>query len=113
MISLDSERQRAVLDAAMQLFATLQLSEISLGDADAGPRACRAFDIIRHYQSSENILRSVLERELEMMAAVAQEPELRMPGETLKDEFARPGRRDPRSIPAAGPVSDEAVDRKR
>ena len=29
----------------------------------------------------------MLERELELMAAASQEPELRMPGETLKDEL--------------------------
>ena len=46
-----------------------------------------AFDIVRHYQSRENILKSVLERELELMAAAAHAPELRMPGETLKDEL--------------------------
>jgi AcrR family transcriptional regulator len=46
-----------------------------------------AFDIIRHFQSSENILRACLERELELMAAATQAPELRMPGETLADEL--------------------------
>ena len=86
MMSLDAERQRAVLDAAMQLFAKLQLDEISL-DMLTRTSGVSAFDVIRHYQSSENILRAVLERELELMAAAAQEPELRMPGETLKDEL--------------------------
>ena len=85
-MSLDAERQRAVLDAAMQLFAKLQLDEISL-DMLTRTSGVSAFDVIRHYQSSENILRAVLERELELMAAAAQEPELRMPGETLKDEL--------------------------
>ena len=86
MMSLDAERQRAVLDAAMQLFAKLQLDQISL-DMLTRASGVSAFDVIRHYQSSENILRAVLERELELMAAAAQEPELRMPGETLKDEL--------------------------
>ena len=86
MMSLDAERQRAVLDAAMQLFAKLQLNDISL-DMLTRTSGVSAFDVIRHYQSSENILRAVLERELELMAAAAQEPELRMPGETLKDEL--------------------------
>jgi AcrR family transcriptional regulator len=45
------------------------------------------FDIVRHYQSRENILKAVLERELELMAAAAHTPELRMPGETLNDEL--------------------------
>ncbi len=86
MMSLDAERQKAVLDAAMQLFAKLQLNDISL-DMLTRASGVSAFDVIRHYQSSENILRAVLERELELMAAAAQEPELRMPGETLKDEL--------------------------
>lgn len=86
MMSLDAERQKAVLDAAMQLFAKLELNDISL-EMVTRTSGVGAFDIIRHYQSSENILRAVLERELELMAAASQEPELRMPGETLKDEL--------------------------
>ena len=86
MMSLDAERQKAVLDAAMQLFAKLELNDISL-EMVTRASGVGAFDIIRHYQSSENILRAVLERELELMAAASQEPELRMPGETLKDEL--------------------------
>ena len=46
-----------------------------------------AFDILRHFQSSDNILKAVLERELELMAAAAGDPALRMPGETLDDEL--------------------------
>jgi AcrR family transcriptional regulator len=86
MKSMDAERQRAVLDAAMQLFAKEDLRDITL---DKLTRACGvpAFDIIRHFHSSENILKAVLERELELMAAAAQAPELRMPGETLADEL--------------------------
>ena len=86
MMSLDAERQKAVLDAAMQLFAKLELNDISL-EMVTRASGVGAFDIIRHYQSSENILRAVLERELELMAAASQEPELRMPGETLRDEL--------------------------
>src|SRR5207248_8971785 len=62
------------------------LQDITL---DKLTRACGvpAFDIIRHFHSSENILKAVLERELELMAAAVQAPELRMPGETLADEL--------------------------
>jgi AcrR family transcriptional regulator len=86
MMSLDAERQKAVLDAAMQLFAKVELKDISL-DLLTKKSGVAAFDIIRHYQSSTNILKAVLERELELMAGAAQEPELRMPGETIKDEL--------------------------
>ncbi|HVV47440.1 MAG TPA: TetR/AcrR family transcriptional regulator C-terminal domain-containing protein [Bryobacteraceae bacterium] len=86
MRPMDAERQKAVLDHAMQLFAKEDLRDITL---DKLSKACgvAAFDIVRHFHSSENILKAVLERELELMAAAAQDPQLRMPGETLADEL--------------------------
>lgn len=86
MKAMDSEQVRLVLDTAMQLFSKVELSDISL-DMLTKASGVPAFDIIRHFHSSENILRAVLERELELMAAAAQAPELRMPGETLEDEL--------------------------
>jgi AcrR family transcriptional regulator len=86
MKPMDSERQRAVLDTAMQLFAKEELKDITL-DKLTRASGVPAFDIIRQFHSSENILKAVLERELELMAAAAQAPELRMPGETLGDEL--------------------------
>lgn len=86
MIGLTTERRRDVLDGAMQLFEKYPLKEITL---DRLSKTCgvRAFDIIRGFHSSENILRAVLERELQFMSAAAMAPELRMPGETLQDEL--------------------------
>jgi AcrR family transcriptional regulator len=86
MKSLDADQVRAVLDSAMQLFSKEELRNITL-DKLTKASGVPAFDIIRHFQSAENILKAVLERELELMAAAAQEPELRMPGETLGDEL--------------------------
>jgi len=86
MKALDPEQKRAVLDGAMQLFEKHQLKDITL-EKLTKISGVPAFDIIRHFQSSDNILKAVLERELEMMAAAAQEPELRMPGETIEDEL--------------------------
>jgi AcrR family transcriptional regulator len=86
MKALDADGQRAVLDGAMQLFTQYDLRDITL-DKLTKLTGLPAFDIIRHYHSSENILKAVLERELELMAAAAQAPELRMPGETLSDEL--------------------------
>jgi AcrR family transcriptional regulator len=86
MKGLDTERHRAVLDGALQLFAKYPLKEITL-EKLTKISGVAAFDIIRHFQSSENILKAVLERELELMAAAAQAPELRMPGETIQDEL--------------------------
>ncbi len=70
----------------MRLFEKYPLRDITL-DKLTKVSGVAAFDIIREFQSSENILRAVLERELELMAAVAQAPELRMPGETIEDEL--------------------------
>lgn len=86
MKPLDADQQRAVLDGAMQLFAQYDLGDISL-DKLSKLTGVPSFNIVRHYHSSENILKAVLERELELMAAATQEPELRMPGETLGDEL--------------------------
>jgi AcrR family transcriptional regulator len=86
MKPMDAERQKAVLDHAMHLFAKEELRDITL-DKLSKASGVAAFDIVRHFHSSENILKAVLERELELMAAAAQAPELRMPGETLEDEL--------------------------
>jgi AcrR family transcriptional regulator len=84
--ALTAEEQEMVLDGAVQLFTKTDLQQITL---ETLARTCgvSAFNIVRHYQSRENILTAVLERELELMAAAAHAPELRMPGETLKDEL--------------------------
>jgi AcrR family transcriptional regulator len=75
-----------VLDGAVQLFTDGNARDISL---EKLARKCGvpAFEIVRHYHSREQILTAVLERELELMAAAAHKPELRMPGETLSDEL--------------------------
>jgi AcrR family transcriptional regulator len=86
MKHLDSDRHRAVLDGAMGLFEKYPLKEITL-EKLTKISGVPAFDIIRHFHSSDNILKAVLERELELMAAAAQAPELRMPGETIEDEM--------------------------
>jgi AcrR family transcriptional regulator len=86
MKPLSAEQQKVILDGAVQLFASHNLKDISL-DQLSRVSGISAFDIVRHYQSRENILKSVLERELELMAAAAHAPELRMPGETLNDEL--------------------------
>jgi AcrR family transcriptional regulator len=84
--ALTAEEQKKVLDGAVQLFTNTELDSITL---ERLSHSCGvpAFSIVRHYQSRENILMAVLERELELMAAAAHAPELRMPGETLRDEL--------------------------
>lgn len=70
----------------MKLFEKNPLKDITL-DKLAKLSGVPAFDIIRHFHSSDNILKGVLERELELMSAAAQAPELRMPGESIVDEL--------------------------
>ncbi len=86
MTILNPESHRAVLDGAVQLFETHRLKDIAL-DKLTQVSGVPAFDIVRQFHSSENILKAVLERELQMMAVAAQAPELRMAGETIEDEL--------------------------
>ncbi|MGH9787013.1 MAG: TetR/AcrR family transcriptional regulator, partial [Terriglobia bacterium] len=83
---LTPEQQRQVLDSVLQLASAQGLGEITLEQLTRAS-GVSAFDIIRHYQSKENILAAVLERELELMAGAVPSPELRFPSETLKDEL--------------------------
>lgn len=83
---LSAEQQKMVLDGAMHLFARNHLRDITV-EKLAKASGVSIFDIVRHYQSKDNILIAVLERELETMAAAANAPALRFPGETLKDEL--------------------------
>jgi AcrR family transcriptional regulator len=85
-MSLSTEQQKMVLDGAVKLASTQEISSITL-DQLTKTSGISAFDIIRHYQSKEKILAAVLERELELIAGSVPAPELRFPGETLKDEL--------------------------
>ena len=85
-MALSAEQQSRVLDSAIELFATRNLADISL-DHVTKTSGVPAFDIVRHYHSKENILAAVLDRELELMSAAALAADLRMPGETLRDEL--------------------------
>lgn len=83
---LTPEQQRLVLDTALQLMSEQDLGNITLEQLTHAS-GVPAFEIIRHYQTKENILAAVLERELELMAGAVPSPELRFPSETLKDEL--------------------------
>jgi len=75
-----------VLDAAVKLASNQELASITLEHL-AKASGVRAFDIVRHFQTKEKILAAVLERELDLIAGSVPSPELRFPGETLKDEL--------------------------
>ena len=83
---LTTEQQRQVLDSVMQLASSQGLRDITLEQLTRAS-GVPAFDIIRHYQSKENILAAVLERELELISGSVPTPELRFPSETLRDEL--------------------------
>src|SRR6266566_7485144 len=83
---LSTEQQRMVLDGAVKLASTQEISSISLEHLTKAS-GVSSFDIIRHYHSKENILAAVLERELELIAGAVPTPELRFPSETLRDEL--------------------------
>ncbi|MEQ1945592.1 MAG: TetR/AcrR family transcriptional regulator [Bryobacteraceae bacterium] len=85
-MALTPEQQTRVLDSAIELFAKKNLTDITL-DHVTKSSGVSAFDIVRHYHSKENILAAVLERELELMSSAALATDLRMPGETIKDEL--------------------------
>jgi len=84
--TLTPEQQKMVMDSVLQLMSSRHLNEITLEQLTRASGVA-AFDLIRHYQSKENILAAVLERELEMIAGAVPSPELRFPSETLKDEL--------------------------
>jgi len=83
---LTTEQQRQVLDSVMHLASAQGLGDITLEQLTRAS-GVSAFDIIRHYQSKENILSAVLERELELIAGAVPSPDLRFPSETLRDEL--------------------------
>jgi AcrR family transcriptional regulator len=85
-MSLSIEQQRMVLDGAVELASRQDLSSITLEHL-ARASGVSGFDIVRHYRSRESILARVLERELELIAGSVPSPELRFPGETLRDEL--------------------------
>ena len=84
--TLTPEQQKMVMDSALELMSSRNLNDITLEQLTRAA-GVSAFDIIRHYQSKENILAAVLERELELIAGAVPSPELRFPSETLKDEL--------------------------
>ena len=84
--NLSAEQQRMVMDSVLQLISTTKLSDITLEQLSRAS-GVSSFDIVRQYQSKENILSAVLERELEMISGSVPSPELRFPSETLRDEL--------------------------
>ncbi len=88
---LNAEQQRVVLDAALSVisrggFTATLVEKIAEKCAIAAPR------IFLHFGGTERLLESILERQLDLIAGSATVPELRFPGETLRDELQGMGR---------------------
>ncbi len=83
---LNAEQQRVVLDAALSViskggFSATLVEKIAEKCAIAAPR------IFLHFGGTERLLESILQRQLDLISGSATVPELRFPGETLRDEL--------------------------
>jgi AcrR family transcriptional regulator len=83
---LSSDQQRAVLDAALSVLSRGGLTA-TIVEKVAEQCAIRAPRIFLHFGGTEKMLEALLERQLELIAGSVPSPELRFPGETLKDEL--------------------------
>jgi AcrR family transcriptional regulator len=88
---LNSEQQRVVLDAALSViskggFTATIVEKVAVRCAIAAPR------IFLHFGGTEKLLEAILERQLELISGSAAVPELRFPGETVRDELQGLGR---------------------
>jgi AcrR family transcriptional regulator len=84
--TLNSEQQRLVLDAALSVisrggFTATIVEKVAEKCAIAAPR------IFLHFGGTERLLEAILQRQLDLIAGSAHVPELRFPGETLRDEL--------------------------
>ncbi len=88
---LNTEQQRLVLDAALAVisrggFTATIVEKVAAKCAITAPR------IFLHFGGTERLLEAILERQLELISGSASVPELRFPGETLRDELLGMGR---------------------
>ncbi len=88
---LSTEQQRLVLDAALSViskggFSATIVEKVAEKCAIAAPR------IFLHFGGTERLLEAILERQLDLISGSAPVPELRFPGETLRDELQGMGR---------------------
>ncbi|HEY3131553.1 MAG TPA: TetR/AcrR family transcriptional regulator, partial [Acidobacteriota bacterium] len=83
---LDPQEERVVLDTALKMLSQdgLQASFIETVAEKSGISAPR---IYVHFGGAEKIVQALLDRELDLIAGSVPLPELRFPGETLRDEL--------------------------
>jgi len=83
---LDPDEQRVVLDAALALLSQNGL-QATFTEKVAERCGISAPRIYVHFGGTEKMIQALLERELELIAGSVPIPELRFPGETLRDEL--------------------------
>lgn len=88
---LNPEQQRIVLDAALAVLTRGGLTA-TIVEKIAEKCAISAPKIFFHFGGTEKMLEALLTRQLELIAASVSVPELRFPGETLRDELEGLGR---------------------
>ena len=84
--ALTTEQHNAVLDAALTVLAkggitATIVEKVAERCAIAAPR------IFLHFGGTEKLLEAILQRQLELISGSVPAPELRFPGETLRDEL--------------------------
>ncbi len=84
---LDPRQRKAVLDAALEVFSETGLRGLQL-DFVAARSGIEMDRVLAEFGRVEKLIETVLERELQLIAGSVTVPELRFPGETLRDELA-------------------------
>lgn len=84
---LDPNQQKALLDAALEVFSTIGLRGPVL-EQISEKCGIPPERLVEEFGGLEKLVETVLERELQLIAGSVTVPELRFPGETLKDELA-------------------------
>ena len=83
---LTTEQHNAVLDAALTVLAKGGITA-TIVEKVAERCAISAPRIFLHFGGTEKLLEAILQRQLELISGSVPAPELRFPGETLRDEL--------------------------
>ncbi|HEV8132503.1 MAG TPA: TetR/AcrR family transcriptional regulator C-terminal domain-containing protein [Acidobacteriota bacterium] len=84
--TLNADEQRIVLDVALKMLSEGGL-QATFTEKVAEKCGIPAPRIYVHFGGTERLIQALLERELELIAGSVPLPELRFPGETLRDEL--------------------------
>jgi len=84
--ALTTEQHNAVLDAALTVLGKGGITA-TIVEKVAERCAISAPRIFLHFGGTEKLLEAILQRQLELISGSVPAPELRFPGETLRDEL--------------------------